>query len=129
MVTEFYTYYTWAVAAFIIHHVDLFTFATRLPCVRRENRSITATLASNEGKRRFDWQQRMRGRWRNSLKVGIFIKFLSFLRGKTEVKFKQMPSGHGHIPKETFCIENVLPGELTSEEIDDKREPQPNQLP
>ncbi len=33
-----------------------------------------------------------------------------------------MPSGHGHIPKETFCIENVLPGEMASEEIDDKRD-------
>ncbi len=31
-----------------------------------------------------------------------------------------MPSGHGHTPKETFCIENVLPVEVASEEIDDK---------
>ncbi len=31
-----------------------------------------------------------------------------------------MPSGHGHTPKESFCIENVLPGEVASEELDDK---------
>ncbi len=31
-----------------------------------------------------------------------------------------MPPGHGHTPKETFCMENVLPGEVASEEIDDK---------
>ncbi len=45
------------------------------------------------------------------------------MRRKTEVKFKRMPSGHRHIPTETFCIENVLPGEVASEEIDDKRDP------
>ncbi len=65
----------------------------------------------------FDWRQR--GHWRNSPKVGLFINFLSFLRGKTEVKFKRMPPGHGHIPKETFCIENLLLGVVVSEEIDD----------
>ncbi len=32
-----------------------------------------------------------------------------------------MPPGHGHTPEETFCIANVLPGEVASEEIEDKR--------
>ncbi len=45
------------------------------------------------------------------------------MRGNTEVKFKRMPSGQGYIPKEMLYIENVLPGEVASEEIKDKRDP------
>ena len=63
------------------------------------------------------------------VEAGVFTKLLSlFLHGDTEVNFKRMPLGHGYIPKETFCIENVLPGEVASEEIDDIGDP-PNCLP
>ena len=103
MLTEVYTYYMWVDAAFV-NKSPRVTVYIRYSASPREEPLWQATKASED----FDWRQRMRGHWRNSLKVGLFSNFLSFLGGKTEINFKGMPSGHRHIPKETSCIENVL---------------------